>query len=120
MSVGRCAGLVLVLVLSACSGSEALAADAGADFDVVVGEAPTFDACGSSGSINSYSWVITEAPEAMADDAGKPLKLDSTDCSFQLENAMGLSEVGTWVIELTVEDGDATSTDQVAVEVSNG
>lgn len=116
----RGAGLVLVVVLSACGGSDELAADAGADFDVAVGEAPTFNACGSTGSISSYSWVIAEAPEAMADDAGKPLRLDHSECSFQLENAMGLSEVGTWVIELTVADDDATSTDQVAVEVSDG
>ena len=103
---------VLTFVMAGCGGDEELAADAGDDFQVAVGDSPRFDGCGSTGSIDTYSWVITVAPEAM--------KLDDTECAFELEAAMGLVEVGTWVIELTVADGETVSTDDVTVVVVDG
>ena len=107
-------------MLAAGCSSPTVSAEAGDDFVVAVGGAPTFDGCASSGDIDSYTWEIVEAPDAMADDAGKEIKVGDSNCSFELEAAMGFSEVGQWVIELTVTAGDETSTDQVTVEVTDG
>lgn len=119
MSVGRypAVALLILFAAAACGDSDDLSADAGSDFEVTVGEAPNFDGCGSSGSIETYSWVITGAPDSMRQDEGKPLNVDDGGCSFVLDATMGLDEVGTWVIELTVDDGSDTATDEVTVEV---
>lgn len=108
------------LILSACGGSaEATSADAGADSSVVAGEAPVFDGCASTGDIVNYQWVIVETPEGNAEDAGKFLREESTDCSFTLENVMEVDEVGVWTIELSVEDAEGTvASDTVAVTVT--
>lgn len=109
-------GLVLA---AACGGDDDLAADAGDDFAVVVGESPTFDGCGSSGDIVNYQWVIRGTPSDMADDVDKPLREVDDQCSFTLDAAMLIDEVGEWTIELTVSDAEGnTSSDTVTVEVT--
>jgi hypothetical protein len=119
MRAGTVAAVAVVALLGACGGDDELAADAGEDFSVAVGESPTFDGCGSSGEIVNYRWKILEAPPTMADDAGKVIEEVDPDCSFTLDAAMIAEEEGSWVIELTVTDaGGATSTDTVAVEVT--
>ncbi len=110
--------LLLPLLLFSCGGSGDLRADAGQDFSVAVGESPTFDGCDSSGDITNYQWVILESPTLMASDIGKLIRELDTACSFKLEAAMIIDEVGTWVIELTVTDTDGNSSgDRVTVEV---
>ena len=117
-------GLIVValaafgLLAAACGGSAELEADAGADFQVEIGETPTFDGCESSGDIDNYEWVITDAPEAVADDVDKALRDTMDDCTFTVESAMLAEEAGEWTIELTVTDSDgAESSDEVTVTV---
>lgn len=111
----------LLLAVSACgSGSTdggTLAADAGEDFEVSLGEPPVFDGCGSGGDGLSYTWTIVEAPADMTEDVGKVLRQSIGDCSFTLESDMEVADLGEWVIELTVDDGDSEATDQVTVNV---
>lgn len=110
------AGLCLAAV--GCGTSDSLEADAGPDFDVAVGESPTFDGCGSSGDIVNYQWVIRGAPPDMADDEGKDIREAESACSFTLEASMLADEVGAWTIELTVSDADGNdATDEVVVNV---
>lgn len=105
--------------LVACQGSsEPPQAEAGQDFSVIVGEQPTFDGCGSTGEMINYKWTIISAPEQLADDAGKVIRETDPNCSFTLGAAMGVDEVGEWVIELEVQDeAGNTSTDTVTVTV---
>ena len=106
------------LLAAACGGSAALEADAGADFQVDVGEAPTFDGCESSGDIDNYQWVIIDAPEAVADDVDKALRDTMDDCTFTVESAMVAEEAGEWTVELTVTDSEGVeSSDEVTVTV---
>lgn len=120
------AALVFVgaLALAACGGSSGssgvsgISANAGEDFSVAVGTAPEFDACGSEGVMSNFEWVIVGAPEANQEEVGKALRESLADCSFVLESAMTIDDVGTWTIELTVTGEDGTSTDQVVVEVT--
>lgn len=107
----------MAVALAACGGG-GVSADAGEDFSVGLGEAPVFDGCGSSGDGLSYTWTIVEPPDDMADDTGKVLRESIGDCSFTLESDMVVADVGTWVIELSVTDGDTVETDQVTVNVS--
>lgn len=120
--------MVLSLALVACGDDEdegaddnddaaPLTADAGDDFAVIVGEAPTFDACRSTGDIENYAWTVLTPPEAVADDAGKPIREMGSDCRFTLDDAMAIEEVGAWVIQLEVRSGDETQTDTVTVTV---
>lgn len=89
------------------------------DFSVAVGEAPTFDACESTGEIVNYAWTIRETPSNMDDDVNKALREQEESCEFMLESNMIVDEIGTWVIELEVSDADGTSsTDTVRVEVT--
>ncbi len=99
------------------SGGADLNADAGDDFAVDVGSAPTFDGCGSSGDISNYQWTITSAPEGSG-DAGKVLRETAGDCQFELESSMLVDDVGEWTIELVVTDGDSTASDEVVVTVA--
>ncbi|HEX9921529.1 MAG TPA: hypothetical protein VGD99_02605 [Anaerolineae bacterium] len=112
------AGLILGL-LAACGGSNApLQANAGTNFSINVGESPTFDGCASTGEIANYKWTIVSAPDMMSDDAGKVIREVDANCSFALGAAMGVDEVGPWLIELEVRGAEGnTSTDQVQVEV---
>lgn len=124
MRVSAVVGLVFGLATAGCGDDDddvgALAADAGEDITVAVGESPTFDGCGSTGDITNYRWTILEAPEAMADDAGKVIAESAPDCAFTLEAAMLAEEAGTWVIELAVTDaGGAERTDTVTVVVGD-
>ena len=64
-------------MLAAGCSSSTVSAEAGDDFVVTIGEAPTFDGCASSGDIDSYTWEIVEAPDTMADDAGKEIDPNS-------------------------------------------
>jgi hypothetical protein len=118
--------LSLLLVLFSCliligcgGGDESITADAGEDFSIQIEQSPTFDGCGSTGDIQNYRWTIIEAPDKMVGDSGKIIRELDTNCSFTLEAAMGVDEVGTWVIELEVSNpsGD-TATDQVIVNVN--
>lgn len=84
---------------------------------MILGEAPVFDGCGSSGDGLNYSWTIVEAPADMSEDVGKVLRQSIGDCSFTLESDMEVADLGEWVIELTVADGDGKATDQVTVNV---
>ncbi|MEM7094626.1 MAG: PKD domain-containing protein [Actinomycetota bacterium] len=111
--------ILVGLLATACGSDDALEADAGSDFSVSVGESPTFDACESQGDIVNYAWKILSAPDGMPGDDGKMIAEESTDCSYQLTATMIEDEVGTWEVQLTIEDGDgATSTDAVMVEVT--
>ncbi|MEM7272618.1 MAG: hypothetical protein AAF547_06010 [Actinomycetota bacterium] len=105
-------------LLAAGCGSGGLGADAGDDFEIQLGEAPMFDGCDSTGDGLSYTWTIVEAPADMADDVGKVLRQSIGDCSFTLESTMEVADLGTWVIELSVTDGDGTETDRVTVVVA--
>lgn len=108
-----------LVVAAACGGDDDLGADAGDDFTVAVGESPTFDGCGSSGDIVNYQWVIRGTPSDMAEDVDKPLREVDDQCSFTLDAAMLIDEVGEWTIELTVSDAEGnTSSDTVTVEVT--
>ena len=108
-----------MLLIGACADSdEALNANAGDDFSIVVGQSPTFDGCRSGGDVANYQWVIIEAPDLMDGDSGKVIREIEASCSFTLEAAMEIQEVGTWVLELTVNDAAGnTSVDTVSVEV---
>lgn len=109
----------LFAIVAACSDDSTLAADAGTDFSVAVGEAPEFDGCDSGGDIDNYAWQIVEAPPDMADDTGKFLRETSADCSFVLDSSMVVADVGTWVVELTVSTGAGdAAVDRVTVTVS--
>lgn len=106
------------LFLIGCSNSP-LTADAGEDFEITAAEAPTFDGCGSAGNINNYRWTIVEAPETMAGEVGRVIREVDGNCSFTLDAAMGLQEVGEWVIELEVSNsGGDRDTDQVTVTIN--
>lgn len=112
------------LFLGACSSSDGgggeLTANAGDDTTVVAGEAPLFDGCDSTGDIVNFQWQIVGTPEANADDEGKFLRIESSDCSFTLENVMEVDEVGLWTIELSIEGEDGTVlTDTVDVDVTD-
>lgn len=108
------------LVLAACGSDSAseVTSNAGTDFEVTVGEIPVFDGCGSSGEITNYEWVIVDAPDSQPDSDGKELRTVMGDCSFELENAMIIDDVGEWTIELVVTDGEAEASDQVVVTVT--
>jgi hypothetical protein len=95
-------GLTLLLLgmLVACQGSPALQANAGTDFRVKEGEAPTFDGCASTGDIVNFKWTIISAPDNMVGDAGKLIREIDSNCSFTLGAEMGADEIGAWVIEL--------------------
>ena len=111
-------GLTVTVLLVACQNSPALQANAGTDFDLTVGEAPTFDGCASTGDIVNYQWTIISAPGQMSGDAGKVIREVDTNCSFTLDAEMGVDEVGTWTIELTVSDAQGnTSRDTMQVDV---
>lgn len=111
--------LIAFLLLTGCGGDGSLSADAGDDFAIQVGESPTFDGCESTGDIENYQWTIVEAPTSMAEDSGKVIRELDTNCSFTLDAAMGVDEVGNWMIELEVRDAAGqTATDRVTVTVN--
>ena len=119
--MGRLTALLIAagIALAACGGdSGSLVADAGDDFTVAVGEVPTFDGCGSEGEFTNYEWTIIEAPDSQPDADGKPLRTLMADCSFELENAMIIDDVGEWTIELAAISGETEATDQVVVTVT--
>ena len=63
--------------------------------------------------------VIEDRGNDLSDDVGKSIRDSSPECSFTLEAAMVLDEIGTWVIELTVTDSSgADASDTVSVDVS--
>jgi len=110
--------VVAALVAASCGGSDELNADAGSDFRVAVGEAPSFDGCGSSGDIVNYQWVLRSTPSNMTDDLDKPVREFDDSCSFTLDDTMLTEEVGMWEIELIVNDADGnTAVDSVSIEV---
>ena len=108
------------IVLAACGGGDSQPiANAGPDFELIMGQSPTFDGCDSSGDMVNYKWVIISAPEAMAQDAGKVIREVDSNCSFTLEASMHVEEVGEWVIELQITDSKGnTDTDTVVVTVT--
>lgn len=108
--------IVGAVFLVACQ--QQLMANAGEDVTIVVGERPFFDGCDSTGSIVNYQWTIITPSANMPEDAGKAIRTADSNCSFTLEAEMGLDEVGTWIIELEVQDGAGNSaSDEVTVEV---
>jgi hypothetical protein len=109
---------VLLVALVACGGNGSLRANAGQDFSVAVGQEPTFNGCTSTGEIANYKWTIVRAAGAQAVDTGKVIREVDPNCSFTLGEAMGVDEVGDWVIELEVRDAVGNnSTDRVTVAV---
>ena len=114
-----CAICLVVGLLVGCQGSgPAPQANAGQDFSVVVGTAPTFDGCASSGDIVNYRWTIVDAPDSNAADIDKVIREESGECLFSLEALMEIEEVGDWEVELEVRDsGGRTDTDTVIVSV---
>ena len=119
MGISRISAMfaAVALVAVGCGGG-GLSANAGADFSISVGESPAFDGCRSEGDIDNYQWTIVKAPSIMEGDAGKVIRDIELSCSFTLEAAMEVQEIGTWVVELTVSDAaGATSTDSVDIEV---
>jgi len=110
--------LSMALIAVGCGDDDGLRADAGPDTTVLVGEVAIFDGCQSTGDIANYQWRIQETPSGVADDVGKVLRETDSGCSFTLETAMVVDEVGTWTIELEVADSSgATSTDSVEIDV---
>lgn len=110
-------GLLLILSV-ACSSSQPLTADAGADFSITVGQPPHFDGCASTGEIVNYKWTIRQAPATKPEDAGKVIREVDANCAFTLGAMMGVDEVGLWLVELEVRDqAGNTSTDTVQVDV---
>ncbi|MBV7337041.1 hypothetical protein KFU94_54195 [Chloroflexi bacterium TSY] len=102
----------------ACQNSPALQANAGEDFDVNVGDSPTFDGCLSEGEIDNYKWTVLDAPDSMPEYDGKVIREIDANCSFTLEASMLADEVGEWEIELLVDDGQGNSSaDTVMVSV---
>ncbi len=84
--------------------SVTLAADAGPDQTVTVGETVTFDGGDSTGDIASYTWTFTYDGET------RTLTGESPTFTFDI--------VGTYTVTLTVEDADgATDTDTVVITV---
>lgn len=120
--MGRLTALFIAagITLAACGGGDSgsLVVDAGDDFTVEVGEVPVFDGCGSEGEFTNYEWTIIEAPNSQPDADGKPLRTLMADCSFELENAMIIDDVGEWTIELVAISGETEATDQVVVTVT--
>jgi len=119
----RLTGLALAsgLVFAACGSSadvSSVNSNAGDDFEVAVGVAPVFDGCDSTGEIDNYEWTIVSAPSTQADADGKALRTEMSSCSFELENAMIISDVGEWTIELVVSSGDEEASDEVVVTVT--
>ena len=118
--MGRLTALFIAagITLAACGGGDSgsLVVDAGEDFTVEVGEVPVFDGCGTEGDVANYEWIIIDAPDPS--DDGKALRTVMSDCSFELENAMIIEDVGEWTIELVATDGDGESSDQVVVTVT--
>ena len=113
------AALMLGLIV-ACSSAETVTANAGTDFSVMEGEAPTFDGCESDGPIASYEWRIVEAPAGRETTEGNVIHTD-TACSFALVAEMVVDDMGDWVIELSVLDGDGNNAvDTVTVSVIDG
>lgn len=114
---------LLLATLAACGNDSegadgSLKADAGDNFTVVVGAAPTFDGCESTGDIENYKWVILQAPAAKAEDAGKVIREVESNCRFTLADTMVVEETGDWVVELEVRDAEGnTATDTVTVTV---
>ena len=108
------------LVATACGGSSddggSLAADAGEDFTIAIGDMPQFNGCSSTGEITNFEWNIIDAPT----DDGAPQMIREVDpnCGFVLESAMVADDVGEWVIELTVTDGSSSASDTVTVTVT--
>ena len=110
-------GLVglFLLAAAACQSTGSLAADAGPDQQIQVGESPLFDGCASTGAV-SYTWTITEPPAARPEDLNKIIY--QSECAITLDAEMLLDDVGSWVVELTVADTTgATSTDTVRYDV---
>ena len=113
--------LAAALGLSACASdgaSSTIEANAGVDFEVEVGVAPVFDGCDMTRDVTNFAWTIVDAPETQADSDGKVLREVQSDCTFQLESAMVIGDVGEWTIELLATGSEGESTDQVVVTVT--
>lgn len=112
--------MVTAVFLVACSGdADPLTANAGDDFSVKMGEQPRFDGCASTGNIVNYKWTIVSAPDEMSEDAGKEIREIEPNCAFTLDAQMGVDEVGTWEIQLEIEDeAGNTAVDTVNVTVT--
>ncbi|NDJ61363.1 MAG: hypothetical protein GYB67_09570 [Chloroflexi bacterium] len=120
--IKRCAAMFFMIGMLAVLNLPALAQDgvtaaAGDDKTIIVGEVPAFDACASTGAIVNYRWVILDAPDHVPGDDGKVIREIMPDCSFDLENEMLFSDVGTWLLELEVTD-EAGNIDSDTVEVT--
>jgi len=114
--------VTIVIIAAGCSNgssTDSVRADAGNDFNVAVGQSPQFDGCGSDGDIENYQWTIRDTPTDMADDIDKVLRQTGSECTFDLETAMIVDEVGEWTIELEVRDPDGNSSrDTVIITVT--
>ena len=107
------------LLLVACT-SATVQANAGDDFSVREGAAPTFDGCGSSGQIVTYEWRIVAAPAGREAAEGNVIQ-SAADCTFELGAQMVVDDMGEWVIELSVVDGEGNrDSDRVTVVVVGG
>jgi hypothetical protein len=104
--------------LIGCDNDNPLSAEAGEDFSIQIGQTPDFDGCASTGNIDNYRWTIIEAPNKMAEDRGKVIREVDANCSFSLDAAMDVDEVGVWVVELEVTNSfGQRATDRVSVTV---
>ena len=86
-------------------------AEAGDDQTITIGDAATFDGSGSSdpdGDALTYAWAITIAPE------GSSAALEGADTATP---SLTPDVVGGYVLELTVNDGEESATDTVALTV---
>jgi hypothetical protein len=107
------------MILIGCETDNPLSADAGEDFEIQIGQPPEFDGCKSTGNINNYRWTIVEAPDKMAADRGKVIRDVDPNCSFRLDVAMGVDEVGLWIVELEVSNSSGgRATDRVSIVVN--
>ena len=113
------AAAVMLMALAGCGDDDGVKADAGSDFSVGVGGSPTYDGCGSTGAITNYEWVIRDTPSKMDEDVDKPIRELDENCSFTLDAAMVIDELGDWTVELTVSDADGNaSSDSVVITVT--
>ena len=99
-------------VTSAGGINQAPVADAGLDIEGVVPEEIVLDGSGSmdpDGDILNYTWELLEVPP---DSAAFLINESRVDASFYADRA------GTYIAELTVDDNDLSSTDQVEILVA--
>ncbi|HAP63441.1 MAG TPA: hypothetical protein DCR93_29410, partial [Cytophagales bacterium] len=107
--------ILLALVSGSCdvvSNLSDLSANAGSDQTVLLGETVQLDGSGSidllGGSSFTYAWSFTSTP------SGSAVTISSAD---QSGATFTPDEVGTYLVQLTISNGDESDTDEVTITV---